>query len=158
MGLSAVLPHRVLLRRGSVCRGGPPARSLWDAQYGGCGAAQFSEQKVESLAPAPGRSVSGGGVGSLKASYTFLLSLPLRTHELSSPRCLETRIKPDVGSAGFAAEAGKTGRASRHGVGHAGVEASAPSWKASCALGLNLISIPPFLKFYFFFFCEIVMI
>jgi len=46
-------------------------------------------------------------VGSLKASYTFLLSLPLRTHELSSPRCLETRIKPDVGSAGFAAEAGK---------------------------------------------------
>lgn len=105
----------------------------------------FLEQKVESLILAPGRNISGGGVGSLKASYTFLLLLPLRTHELSSLRRLETRIKPRRGERWLCCRGWADGGRdmSRHGVGHAGMKPGAPPWKASCALGLNLILVPP---------------
>lgn len=78
-------------------------------------------------------------MGSLKASYTFLLLLFLRTHELSSLRHPETRIKPRRGEHWLCCQGWADGgcATSRHGMGHAGMKPSAPSWKASCALGPN---------------------
>lgn len=60
-------------------------------------------------------------------------------HELSSLGRRETAIKPQRGVCWA------DGVVVLQGAGHAGTK---PPWNALCALGLNLISIPPFLNFF----------
>lgn len=73
-------------------------------------------------------------MGSLKASYTFLLSLPLRTHELSSlPLLLGDQDQTQVCRVLVFVL-----RLARQGVQQARYGAcSALSWRASCTLALN---------------------